>query len=456
MRPTKTLLDKARSLKSLALSVHFKQPELGMKEYEILSRATAYLIAVDPPASKEKDETGPYSHLKKSEQQREERLFQNLHKYSQPAAPGRQLMDLGWLEFVPREVRPQVHIVASSHVLAPYLWQDYYPQEWLKRVKAEHCTYSLEVFDPNKPQEALAKVALNRDVFHHPEGRDIALIHFQEEHSSLKLLRRLGVEMHRLRDPDKLYQKGEDLVFDGFVVSERNVADSEDFNASAKSTNIKSNKNSNNEDTRVFYPYSEKGTLAFHTNDRFFATTPEPLPEGLCGAPVLDQDGELCGTVEGIVPVTHKDPRLAGSAAFLPSYIVQSFVDFVERGLLQQIMPKDLFDLVVTAKKTNSIGGGFFKKDKDGKYTGLTDVEEAYDSALNALQKRYTPEEYNAISKTIEDERKEVIEIMDKEGGELDEIIARVRAKTLQIREMVLDQYQKGKIQFPSSKSGQQ
>lgn len=127
MRVTRVVLDKARSLKSLALSVYFKQPELGMKEYEILSRATAYMIAVDPLDTKnsfnnkEQEEQGPYSHLKKSEQQRAERLFQNLHKYSQPTVPGRQLMDLGWLEFVPREVRPQVHIVASSHVLAPFL-----------------------------------------------------------------------------------------------------------------------------------------------------------------------------------------------------------------------------------------------------------------------------------------------------------------------------------------------
>lgn len=121
MRLTRVLLEKARSLKSLALSVHFKQPELGMKDYEILSRATAYMIAVDPPNTQQEEQEGPYSHLQRSEKQRAERMFQNLHKYSQPAAPGRQLMDLGWLEFVPREVRPQVHIVASSHVLAPFL-----------------------------------------------------------------------------------------------------------------------------------------------------------------------------------------------------------------------------------------------------------------------------------------------------------------------------------------------
>lgn len=300
----------------------------------------------------------------------------------------------------------------------------------------------------------MAKLALNRQVFHHPEGRDIALIHFQEEHSSLNILRRLGVLMHRSRDPDKLYEKGEDVTFDGFVVSERNVADMQDFNATNKTSAAAAaaiTKNNKNEDTRIFYPYTEKGKLAFHTNDRFFATTPEPLPEGLCGAPVLDTDGDLCGTVEGIVPVDHNDTRLAGSAAFLPSYIVQEFVNIVERGLLQQIMPQELFDMVVTAKKTNSIGGGFFKKDKDGNYTELTNVEEAYDSALGLLRKRYTQEQYDAICKTIEDERKEVIEIMDKEGGELDEIIARVRAKTLQIREMVMDQYQKGNLSVPSS-----
>ena len=314
-----------------------------------------------------------------------------------------------------------------------FRWRDYYPQEWLKHVRAEHCAYSIEVFDPAKPQEPLAKLALNNEVFHHPEGRDIALIHFQEEPSSLKLLKNLGVGVLNFRDPDKLFKKGEDMMFDGFVVSEQNAADSEEFQS-----------NSADEDTRIFYPYREKGELSFHTSDRFFATTPEPLPEGLCGAPVIDVDGDLCGTVEGIVPKTHKDPRLAGSAAFMPSYIMQAFVDFVERGLLEQMMPKDLFQMVVTAKKTNNIGGGAFSADKDGNFTKPTNWEDAYDAALESLKKRYSKEEVDAVLSTIENEREEVLEIMEKEGGDLDEIIQRVRQKTFQIREMVLDQYRKG------------
>ena len=331
-------------------------------------------------------------------------------------------------------VKANICILTLGQFISTLSWRDYYPQDWLKHVRAEHCAYSIEVFDTEKPLEPLAKLGLNKEVFHHPEGRDIALIHFQDEFASLKLLKKLGVEPLYFRDPDKLYQKGEDMFFDGFVVSERNVADNEEFQVDAKDEN---------EDTRIFYPYTEKGQLSFHTSDRFFATTPDPLPEGLCGAPVLDADGDLCGTVEGIVPVTHKDPRLAGSAAFMPSYIMKDFVDFVERGLVKQMMPEDLFQMVKTAKKTNSIGGGVFGTDKDGNHTVPTNWEDAYDKAIESLKQRYTPEEVEAILNTISEESTEVQEIMEKEGGDLDEIIQRVRQKTIAIREMVLDQYRK-------------
>jgi hypothetical protein len=434
---------KKRSLKSLALSVHFKQPELGMKEYEILSRATAFLLSVDGKDESEQVKEGPYGHLEAAEQKRNNREYKRTFGRSQAAGAGRNVIDMGWLEFVPREVRPQVHVVCSSHVLSPYLWKDYYPQDWLSQVRQEHCSYSLEVYDPDKPDEALAKLALNSEPFHHPEGRDIALIHFREEKSSLKILRSLGVDALHLRDPDKLYQKGEVVDFDGFVVSERNAADSENFE-----------QDNSNEDTRVFYPYHDTGNLAFHTEDRFFATTPKPLPEGLCGAPVLDTDGNLCGTVEGIVPVNHKNEKLAGCAAFLPSYVMKAFIDFVERGLVEKMMPSDLFQMVVTAKKTNSIGGGIFRKDEKGSYTKETNWEEEYDKALVELKQRYTKEEMDAIMDVVKNERKEVLDILNKEGGDLDEIMERVRFKTMQIREMVRDQYAKSQLenQAPSGK----
>lgn len=441
------------------MSVHFRQPDFGMKDYEILSRASAFLLGVDPPLESDSAD-GPYGHLEAAERKRKAIEFKRKHRYSQPLSGSsgqqREIMELGWLEFVPREVRPKVHVVCSSHVLSPFLWKDYYPQDWLSRVRQEHCSYTLEVYDSDReenPEEPLAKLALNSEPFHHPEGRDIALIHFREEDSSLKLLKKVGVDMLHLRDPEKLFQKGEKMVFDGFVVSVRNKADSEDFGSGGRKQQQQPQKKEGKkegepeEDLRVFYPYRETGKLAFHTEDRFFATTPEPLPEGLCGAPVLDADDDLCGVVEGIVPVDHKDKRLAGSAAFMPSYMMKAFVDYVERGLLEQMMPKDLFQMVVTAKKTNSIGGGVFKADKDtGKYSE-SDWEEAYDMALGKLKERHSPEEFDAIMKTVERERKEVLEIMDKEGGDLDETIKRVRLKTLEMREMIRNQYSKAQQQ---------
>ena len=116
--------NKPRNLKSLALSVSFLQPEFGMKDYEILSRASAFLLGIDPPEDEAATVSGsgsPYRHLQVSERRREEREFQQKNKFSGAGGAGRHVMEMGWLEFAPREVRPQVHIVSSSHVLAPFL-----------------------------------------------------------------------------------------------------------------------------------------------------------------------------------------------------------------------------------------------------------------------------------------------------------------------------------------------
>ena len=42
-------------------------------------------------------------------------------------------------------------------------------------------TYSLEVYDPASPEQALAKFALNPYAIHHPNDLDVALIHLKQE-----------------------------------------------------------------------------------------------------------------------------------------------------------------------------------------------------------------------------------------------------------------------------------
>lgn len=306
--------------------------------------------------------------------------------------------------------------------------------------------YSLEIFDEEHPEKGpLGKFALMPYPIHHPEGRDVALIHLKDEDQTLRIMQDLGVEILYLRDLDEIYEKGDEATFDGYVVAEPNKADDQSFEQTEKGNNKPSN-NTNDEDTRVFFPYHEKGRLEFHTRDRFFATTPSPLPEGLCGGPVLDKNGMVCGIVEGIVPKNHSNKDIAGSAAFMPNYVMTPFLDFAERFMLQKILPKSLFQRAVTAKTTGHLGGGVFQKDAQGRYQPAGNsfsYEEAFDRAVDQLKQNHSEEEVEAILNTIQRERREVMEIMDKEGGDLDEVVERVRQRTLQVREMIHEEYRK-------------
>jgi hypothetical protein len=298
--------------------------------------------------------------------------------------------------------------------------------------------------DPDNPGTSLGTFALNPYPIHHPEGRDVAFIHLNREEASLRIMKELGVEVLYLRDLNEIYEKGDEVSFDGYAVAEANVADRESFSDIPE-------KKDPSEDTRIFYPYRDTGKLSFHTRDRFFASTSEPLPEGLCGGPVLDKNGDVCGIVEGIVPKSHSNAELAGSAAFMPNYIITPFIDFAERFMLQKILPKGLFQRAVTAKTTNNLGGGIFEKDKEGRYKPGNHAawEEAFDRAVDQLKENHSPEEVEAILNTVQRERREVMELMDKEGGDLDEVAERVRNRTLQIREMIHEEYRKEMGQQP-------
>lgn len=221
-----------RPIRSLALSVHFKHPDLGMKDYEILSRASAFLLAVDPTNPDEMEEEGPFSHLAKSERERDDLLLKQTYTPDPARGPKRHVKDLGWLEFCPGKHRPLAHILTSSHVLSPWLWKQYYPQPWLNVVTQDHVRYSVDVFDypedKNEPlnikRDPLATFALNPYPIHHPLEMDLALIHLKQEESVLKTMEGLGVEMLHLRDNETLFDKGDEVVFEGFELAEEHYA----------------------------------------------------------------------------------------------------------------------------------------------------------------------------------------------------------------------------------------
>ena len=174
-----------RGMKSLAFTTYFKHPDFDMEDYEYLSRSTAFLLSVDPP---DPSSEGPYGHLEAADMQRKIRDFKRKHNYTPATGKGGDVKDMGWMQFIPREHRPNVHVVCSSHVVSPFLWLDYYPHDWLTQVRQEHCKYQLDVYDSKNPEEPLGSYALHNSPIHHPEGRDIALLHLQDEETGTTIV----------------------------------------------------------------------------------------------------------------------------------------------------------------------------------------------------------------------------------------------------------------------------
>lgn len=432
MYRTAALLSKKRSL---ALSVHFKQPKLGMTEYEILSRASAFLVWVDPPEPEKPK--GKYSALEESVEERAKRLRQQERGFDPAGGPRRNANQLGWLEYCPSVFRPQVHCLASSHVLSPWLWPKYYSQDWLKEVKQEDCKYSLQVYEG---ETSLATFDLAPFVIHHPTQLDLAMIHLKDEQEALRAMAKLDLEIFHMRDNEILFEKNEDLLFDGFWIAEDQDSDQDDAK-NQQSTEQE-------DDSRIFHPYQEPGKLIFASPDRFLASTTRPLPEGMCGGPAIDRFGTISGIVEGIVPIAHEDKQIAGAACLLPSPRILEFIEASERMMLQQIVPADVFEQVVALKSGDD--HTISHTESEVKVPDDFDMQDNINDIMAKMKKYHSTEEISAIQTTIQREKEEVLEILQREGGDMDEIIGRVRTKTLNTQQALFEMIEQEKENFQS------
>lgn len=441
-----------RSIKSLALNVHFKHPDLGMKEYEILSRATAFLLSVDPPEDdSSSSSSSAYSHIAKSQEEREKLLLKQDYAYDPAGGPQRKVEELGWLEFCPGKFRPLAHVVAASHVLSPWMWKNYYPQPWLEQITQEHVRYSVDVYDPtvkDKSADPLATYGANPYPIHHPNNMDLALVHLKSEEGALEQMQSLGVEMLHLTDTERMFNRGDEVLFDGFEIAEDHYEALENMN-----DQIEKDKQEveSGDDTRVFMPYNITGELIFASPERFLASTETPLPEGVCGGPVLDDNGRVCGIVEGIVPKDHDDKRLAGAASFIPYFQLKQFINFAEEIMLEKVVPKKIFDKITDLKqgkglnhesKLNMTGNGDTSISSNVRKSNAVDLDAAYMEMVASMRQAHTSDQVDAIIGTVEREQQEVLDIIERDGGDLDEIIATVRMRTREKQREILEQMQ--------------
>jgi hypothetical protein len=166
------------------------------------------------------------------------------------------------------------------------------------------------------------------------------------------------------------------------------------------------------------------------------------------------------------MPDNFEDKRMAGAASFIPGPRLSEFIGFAEEIMLKEIFPEKMFDMVVDYKKGrgreeveyNMEGSGAPEEsEKEESQAMKSKLGAAFEDRIESLKQHHTMEEVNAILTTIRRERDEVMDIWNREGGDLDEIIARVRAKTRQTQMEIrasLDDKEKQEMPRKLSKSG--
>lgn len=205
-----------------------------------------------------------------------------------------------------------VHVLCSSHVVSPWLWENYYPQKWLKETCLQHVQYSLDVIHGNS--SLLETFPCLSSPIHHPEGYDMAMIHLVKEKEALFRLLKWNVQVLDLEDAESC-ETGQFVYIDGYHVTERDDG--------------KETLDGTHDDTRVFVPYSTIGNIVVTGKERCLAKTESPLPEGLCGGLIVSI-GRVVGIIEGILPINHKKKCIAGATAFLTSGVIREFVHYSE------------------------------------------------------------------------------------------------------------------------------
>ena len=144
------------------------------------------------------------------------------------------------------------------------------------------------------------------------------------------------------------------------------------------------------------------------------------------------------------MPVGHEDDRIAGAASFIPHFQLRAFLDHAEKLMLEEILPKDVFDKVVRLKS----GEDLHEKPVD--VAGDESIEsynksldEDFETMIKSMRKAHSPEQVEAVLGTIEREREEVMDALMRDGGDVDEVIAKVSAKTMETKRKIIEDLNK-------------
>jgi hypothetical protein len=338
-----------------------------MTEFEVLSRASAFLVKSlydgSGRAAKHRFPKGISATAESPDLSEEQRM--QLRKIQ---------------SFVPK-----YHVVTASHVVAPWLWPKYYPDEWLQHVNESHTHYTVELRDEDGVFVTQSECF---PVSYHHQSRDLAVLHLEDEKTNIDMLREMEYEIPQLMMPplantevdiaaDDVGSDGEENTPAGDLYSYirsdgyggklqfvgHNVTDVSDIGGLGGTLSGMRAMG----DQRKPIPQRTLGALHGRTNAQIFCSTSVPLTDGMCGGPVLwdakggravevdaaaeadsagkgsvvsessgasanDKSEVIVGMVEGIVPLDYQDKAMRGLAVFVESPIIHDFLDSIELG----------------------------------------------------------------------------------------------------------------------------
>ena len=212
---------------------------------------------------------------------------------------------------------PKVHLLTASHVVAPWRWPKYYPEEWLQHVNEKHTAYTAE---KRHDDGVFATQCDLKPISYHHDTRDLAVLHFENEDEVLELLDSVGVDVLELAPSQSpRLKEGEKLEFHGHHIGGNDIASA-----------------SEDDDLRKSIPKVSSGVVKGRTERQIFAQTSPVLTQGMCGGPVIGAGGGECfGLVEGIVPPDHAIDTLQSLAVFVESPEIREFLEAIEAGRVQ-------------------------------------------------------------------------------------------------------------------------
>jgi hypothetical protein len=262
----------------VSLTAWFKLPEQGMKQYDVLSQASA----------------------------------------------------------IPVRSKNSLQFLTSQHVVLPWLYKYYYAAEWLEYVKQEHTAYTIECREGNRivSQYKLCP----ESIYRHPK-RDVVALSLDPTHEALFLNHSSFGGLVTLSS-NKL-EKGDPAVVAGYEIDAAlykfdPVLDDNPLIADFVSANDIENHNGFREQV----PINMSGCRYSGTRGpQHFLKTPHVLVEGMCGGGVFGGDesqvshdrnsAAAChGIIEGIVPLNSPAaPELAGHASYIDSVSLLEWLD---------------------------------------------------------------------------------------------------------------------------------